>query len=323
MTREAKIGLLVALAFLLVIGILLSDHVSTATREPPAPLSGIEQNIRGSTSAPGAGVTPNINTPPVLPEQTVAAETSPYVLDPRTGAGGMQVGVGQPELAGGPVARNTDPWTNEQGGAQQPEINIGANMLAGTPEALQQAAREAGEELVPVGNAGGAETLINHPPISPQTQPDSGGDTLAGVKEYKIQPGDSLSKITAKFLGRDNPANRAIIYQLNPDLKANPNRIIVGKTCQVPAGPDAVEKLRTGAKEASVPQRTASNDPPRRQQQESAGKTYTVKPGDTLWQIAADQLGSGVRHKEILKLNSSLIKDADDIVVGMKLKLPA
>src|SRR5690606_13602842 len=93
MTREAKIGLLVALAFLLVIGILLSDHVSTATREPPAPLSGIEQNIRGSTSAPGAGVTPNINTPPVLPEQTVAAETSPYVLDPRTGAGGMQVGV--------------------------------------------------------------------------------------------------------------------------------------------------------------------------------------------------------------------------------------
>ncbi|MEU1908097.1 LysM peptidoglycan-binding domain-containing protein [Streptomyces hygroscopicus] len=48
--------------------------------------------------------------------------------------------------------------------------------------------------------------------------------------------------------------------------------------------------------------------------------TYTVGRGDTLWSIAASKLGDGSRYKEIAKLNG--LKDADDISVGQKLKLP-
>lgn len=51
----------------------------------------------------------------------------------------------------------------------------------------------------------------------------------------------------------------------------------------------------------------------------NSNKTYTVKKGDTLWGIAASQLGSGPRYTEIKKLNgltSNLIK------VGQVLKLP-
>ena len=36
MTRETKIGLLVGLAFIIVIGILLSDQLMRATEAPPA-----------------------------------------------------------------------------------------------------------------------------------------------------------------------------------------------------------------------------------------------------------------------------------------------
>ncbi len=48
-------------------------------------------------------------------------------------------------------------------------------------------------------------------------------------------------------------------------------------------------------------------------------KTYTVKRGDTLWSIAAKQLGSGTRYTEIMKLN-----DLNSTVIhaGKKLYLP-
>lgn len=35
----------------------------------------------------------------------------------------------------------------------------------------------------------------------------------------------------------------------------------------------------------------------------SAARTYTVRSGDTLWDIAAKQLGSGIRYTEIVALN--------------------
>lgn len=54
----------------------------------------------------------------------------------------------------------------------------------------------------------------------------------------------------------------------------------------------------------------------------SAGTTYTVKAGDTLWKIAKAQLGDGSRFPEIVKLNKDLIKNPDVILIGWELKLP-
>jgi nucleoid-associated protein YgaU len=52
-------------------------------------------------------------------------------------------------------------------------------------------------------------------------------------------------------------------------------------------------------------------------------RTYVVKEGDSLWEIASEQLGDGNRYKEIVKLNSDILSNEDDIQVDMKLKLPA
>lgn len=49
---------------------------------------------------------------------------------------------------------------------------------------------------------------------------------------------------------------------------------------------------------------------------------YTVRSGDSLWQIASVFLGDGERYYEIVELNRDLIYDAEDISVGMCLKLP-
>jgi len=49
---------------------------------------------------------------------------------------------------------------------------------------------------------------------------------------------------------------------------------------------------------------------------------YTVRNGDSLWRIASVFLGDGERYYEIVELNRDIIYDAEDISVGMCLKLP-
>lgn len=51
----------------------------------------------------------------------------------------------------------------------------------------------------------------------------------------------------------------------------------------------------------------------------AASRTYTVKSGDSLWAIAAKQLGNGSRYKEIKSLNGL---SSDTIYAGQVLKLP-
>jgi len=53
-------------------------------------------------------------------------------------------------------------------------------------------------------------------------------------------------------------------------------------------------------------------------------RTYTVKDGDSLWKIAASQLGNGGRFEEIAKLNADVLKGRENnLTVGMQLKIPA
>ena len=52
-------------------------------------------------------------------------------------------------------------------------------------------------------------------------------------------------------------------------------------------------------------------------------KQYVVKASDSLWQIAQKQLGNGNRFNEVIQLNQSLLADPEKLEVGMKLKLPA
>ena len=50
---------------------------------------------------------------------------------------------------------------------------------------------------------------------------------------------------------------------------------------------------------------------------------YTVKAGDSLWGIAQQQLGSGLKWNDIYEANKDLIKDPNKIWPGQVLILPA
>lgn len=107
----------------------------------------------------------------------------------------------------------------------------------------------------------------------------SSGSAYSAEQVYTVQAGDTLSKIAAKY---------GTTYQKLASYNgiANPNIINVGQKIRIPG---------------------------------SGAKTYTVKPGDSLWAIAAAQLGDGSRYNEIKTLNGL---NSNTIYPGQTLKLP-
>ena len=61
---------------------------------------------------------------------------------------------------------------------------------------------------------------------------DKNKDTSGQFTEYVVQYGDTLSEISAKFLG--SPTRYKEIYEANKDRMASPDRLRVGKAIRIP-----------------------------------------------------------------------------------------
>jgi nucleoid-associated protein YgaU len=357
MTRETKIGLLVGLAFIIVIGILLSDHMTSTTQPQQAKLDEAAPNVRASVTSPAPvspqptpvtnvrPITPANPVPtqselraPVQPQQTVAAQQQ------QTG-GVAQVQVGGPagSQTGSPIAiRQDTPITPQTPQAPQPHnqqqepiVAEGNGGNAGSSLAnssLEEFARGVGEPIVPAN--GGGNNSGNH--ATPPGRPADGNSAAAptaGGKEYVAQAGDSLSRIASRMMGANTKANRDAIVKANPSLQKNPDVIIEGRKYVIPGGvkvasAPAAEANAGGAKPASggtakaVPV-TALVDPlPNTSPAAGGGEWYVVKENDNLWKIAADQLGSGNAWQTIRDMNKDVLKGGDTVQVNMRLRLP-
>ena len=75
-------------------------------------------------------------------------------------------------------------------------------------------------------------------------------------------------------------------------------------------------KVTGGGTRAAAPAGAAATKAP------AAAKTYTVKSGDTLSQIAKDHLGSAGAYMKIFELNKDVLTDPDKIKPGQVLRLP-
>jgi LysM repeat protein len=56
--------------------------------------------------------------------------------------------------------------------------------------------------------------------------------------------------------------------------------------------------------------------------QSASSKRYKVRTNDTIWSIAKTTLGNGERWPDILKLNKDVLRDVNQLQVGMVLRLP-
>ena len=62
--------------------------------------------------------------------------------------------------------------------------------------------------------------------------------------------------------------------------------------------------------------------PRRRHVGRTAGRTYTVKPGDTLSKIAKEHLGNANAYMKIFEANKDQLSDPDKIRPGQVLQIP-
>ena len=95
-----------------------------------------------------------------------------------------------------------------------------------------------------------------------------------------------------------------------PNVSGVTNNIIVG-------APEPVAEPEVIVAEAEVVvEEVAADD------SEEAGRTYTVKSGDTLWAIAAEMYGSGGKYMKIFEANTNILENPDRIKPGQVLLIP-
>lgn len=126
-------------------------------------------------------------------------------------------------------------------------------------------------------------------------------DRSTSGSTHTVAPGDTLWGIAARYLGDGNRYGE--LAALNG--MANPSALRVGQILRLPGG---------GSTSAPEPAPTPAPSP------QQSGRSYTVKPGDSLWAIAARELGDGSRFREIATLNG--IANPSSISVGVTLQLP-
>ena len=323
MTRETKIGLLVGLAFIIVIGILLSDHLTSSTEPPSATMSQAGSIVRSAVNTPAGTQQPmqEVSAPVVQTNQPVRAaqdfqprpqpvkivevNTPPQnepvtITSPNTNPVSQEVAhketVSKPDAsAPDRVAQNVPTY--------QPVVIPQTRSTDPVIARLNAEAQKVGEAIVPVfGSA---------------AQPPA-----VALSKYRAESGDSLSKIAAKVYGNNSKATMAAIVEANPSLRENPNLVIEGRTYNVP---QLTNKPGASAPDFSTPVATVQAKPQLAQQQSmsEAGASYVVEEGDNLTRIAQDQCGTAEALAAIKELNRDLLKGGDVIRPGMKLRLPA
>lgn len=302
MTRETKIGLLVGLGFIIVVGVLLSDHISSAAQPPPPALVMTGQVVRQSYQVAGDLPAP-LNTRDDLTPRTPA--TRPAEV---RAAGGAAADAGR--TAGGSA-----PLVIVGHSGQSRELGGSAEV---TRSGLAEIARSHGETIEPVGPRGAAAggTAAGVAPAG-----GSAADALpmVTVKEHVANPGDSVSRIAAQYYGRATPANTKAIIRANPSLAANPHLIVVGQKYFVPLPTPAAVPAPV-APSAAAPIALAVAAPPAAAPT-AAEPRYTVKPGDSLWRIATQEVGDSRAVSAIRELNADVIR-GDVVRPGMVIKLP-
>ncbi len=177
----------------------------------------------------------------------------------------------------------------------------------------------------------GAQVPVANPapaPAAPQPLAIPNGSllkTTAGLSEgfdsqrllYTWQSGDSYVALARKLYGE--PTKFTIIQNANEgreDIQPGEKILVpvfdvenvVDADVHPAAKPEAKKKpAADGAKAAPV---------------SAAGRTHTVKKGESLWKIAKAELGDGGRWQEIYELNKDKLKSPEALRDGMQLHLP-
>ena len=121
------------------------------------------------------------------------------------------------------------------------------------------------------------------------------------VRTVEAEAGDTLATLAERAYGTNTRSARQALVAANPSLRSDPGHIVAGRAYAV-----AVAKPSAAAAEAPT----------------AGTSVYVVQSGDSLWSIAANQVGSTSAVAAIRDLNRDALH-GDRVRAGMKLRLPA
>lgn len=341
MTRESKLALIIGITLILLVGVLLSDHLSGATEAQFDTPETIVDDVVASSLAMLPGTEDPIEVLPPAPQ--------PSPVDLSSGAIADQGGI-QPAILGTPDFGLSNPMVISQGANPQPAedpsrigVIAGAldsltgtvaeqlNGLAGSnPPSLvatgmfEPVDREAvtlpprgDEPIKTVTDQPGSITAAVQPQPRVIVQPSSTptqNTTRTAWKTHTVAEGDSLYRLAATYLG-DGEKWREL-QKINADVLGDGTNLKVGMKIKV-----VQATVTTVAVKPAAPAKAPAKAEPKKEQPKQAQRSYVVLKGDNLGTISQKLLGSSRRMAEIVKLNG--LKDPNDIRVGQTLKIPA
>lgn len=343
MAQETKVGLLIGLALILLVGLVLSDLFtggspesaeasSAATEfgreaqagiydEPDVTINPQPLGRDGFDRMPGFAVEPpqNYATPSLgRPVESWSPPRTPTNPSPTPGtAPGSQT---LPELTVEPplpqldtleardaVTRFNDSLEAMRLAVKNPvEITPDRDVLPTRVEQAQTMAASVPPALAPINLGVGGTTYIHY-----------------------VQAGQTLSDIARQHYG--NPEFAAAIAQTNPTKVDREGQVRAGARLEIPAlGSPVFSRLFQPVHEEhavkidrgipALPGRPAG---PTAEVLRNTPKEIEVQPGDTLSELASQHLGSSKLWRELLAANSDQMASAADLRSGMKLRIPA
>lgn len=146
---------------------------------------------------------------------------------------------------------------------------------------------------------------------------------VAATSTYTVASGDTLGGIAKKTYGRESAWTA--IRDANPGV--NPNNLKVGTALKLPSADQlpASEQVAAATKSSRGASR-GSSAPAKKGGSKSTGSTgrrYTVKNGDTLWQIAKAEYGTATKAN-VDRIREANALGADGALkAGQSLTIPA
>ena len=283
-TRESKLALIIGFVLVLVVGVLVSDHFSQAS--------------------------------------TMILDTQ----EPATGEIGPLTDLGLREKQGlnnaidqatrGSITNQPAPVEIQNGRSNSDDSFASSAPTTNNNSLIDRALHEARRQMQETELPKAAQYTLNpaQDPPAPLVTPAR----LAQIKydSYTVVSGDTLIGISRRLLGDGERWTQ--LHELNADVLGPDAILQIGMKLKVPGNANSsTTRLTTTSKPNSKPANTSVSKP------DANAKTtsYTVASGDTLGEISMRLLGTSKRADEIAQLNK--LSSADDIRVGMKLKIPS
>lgn len=157
---------------------------------------------------------------------------------------------------------------------------------------------------IDVASAPPAETFAYETVEVPQASPfpsDSGGGVPLEFKTHRVEPGESLWKISERYYGFGKHFEH--IWKANQDKLPTPQSFLsVGSEIRIPPKPLTVSQPELGIGDST--------------------DVYVVQAGDTLSSIAEQTLGSSTLWLMLYNANRETVPDPHRLSVGLKLRMP-